>query len=152
MPAKDFKKSTSGQEDADRLGIEVLVRMRRKNVAISTKTSSPIGEQSPPSPSPIVHKPTNSKLNSPPNQSFSPLFYISLYKKNPLDTTIIMQFKLILALAFATIVAATPKAARAPTLAECCCCNGGPSVGCATLPNPQCERVIKTCNRVVCPF
>lgn len=63
-----------------------------------------------------------------------------------------MQFKIILALAFATIVAATPKAQREYTLEECCCCNGGPWVGCPNLPNPECEWVMASCGLIKCPF
>ncbi|KAJ6789294.1 hypothetical protein PWT90_10176 [Aphanocladium album] len=47
-----------------------------------------------------------------------------------------MQIQTILAVAFAALVAASPVEERkTPTLAECCCCNGTPALGCPANQN-----------------
>ncbi|KAL0931827.1 uncharacterized protein CTRU02_212780 [Colletotrichum truncatum] len=65
-----------------------------------------------------------------------------------------MQLKALALLAFAALAAAAPGTElnkRAPTKAECCCCYGGPSVGCAA--TLDCSDIsTSTCFHTVCPF
>ncbi|KAL2881331.1 hypothetical protein CSAL01_12163 [Colletotrichum salicis] len=70
-----------------------------------------------------------------------------------------MHFKslFVLALAAAVTAAATPGGEtldkRAPTKAECCCCYGGPSVGCAADLNcAGYTPSIGVCLDTRCPF
>ncbi|KAK1953536.1 hypothetical protein LZ32DRAFT_606447 [Colletotrichum eremochloae] len=61
-----------------------------------------------------------------------------------------MHLKSVLFLALAALTAAELDK-RAPTLAECCCCNGGPSVGCAVVLD--CSRITTSdCFHTQCPF
>lgn len=62
-----------------------------------------------------------------------------------------MQFSAVITIAFAALVAASPLEARKPTLAECCCCNGGPSVGCDA--DQDCSPITEgKCSFTLCPF
>ncbi|KAG7051243.1 hypothetical protein JMJ77_0001868 [Colletotrichum scovillei] len=74
-----------------------------------------------------------------------------------------MQLKSLFALALAAAVTAaaatpggtesTPLDKRAPTKAECCCCYGGPSVGCAADLNcAGYTPSIGVCLDTRCPF
>lgn len=63
-----------------------------------------------------------------------------------------MQIQTLLTVAFAALVAASPLEARKPpTLAECCCCNGTPQLGCPADQN--CTPIRPgTCSFTKCPF
>ncbi|KAK2050396.1 hypothetical protein LZ31DRAFT_548238 [Colletotrichum somersetense] len=62
-----------------------------------------------------------------------------------------MQLKSLLFLALAALAAADELGKRAPTKAECCCCYGGPSVGCAA--DLDCSGITTSvCFETLCPF
>ncbi|KAK2057735.1 hypothetical protein LY76DRAFT_515586 [Colletotrichum caudatum] len=64
-----------------------------------------------------------------------------------------MQLKPLLFLALAALAAADADelGKRAPTKAECCCCYGGPSVGCAAVLD--CSGITTSvCFETPCPF
>ncbi|EFQ28431.1 hypothetical protein CGRA01v4_07417 [Colletotrichum graminicola] len=61
-----------------------------------------------------------------------------------------MQLKSLFFLALAALSAAELDE-RAPTKAECCCCYGGPSVGCAA--DLDCSDITTSvCFDTLCPF
>ncbi|KZL84605.1 hypothetical protein CI238_09565 [Colletotrichum incanum] len=68
-----------------------------------------------------------------------------------------MHIKSLLFLTLAAVAAAAPNAnaadldKRAPTKAECCCCYGGPSVGCAADLNCS-DITASVCFETRCPF